>query len=49
MSCNVIKNENGVAFVCTRGNSKLSEKDQSKIDEIIKKITKELEEQSDVE
>lgn len=47
MSCNVVKNENGVAFVCTRGNSKLSKEDQRKIDEIIKNLTKELEEQSD--
>lgn len=44
MVCNVVKNENGVAFVCTRGNAKLSKKDQHKIDEIIKNLEKKLEE-----
>lgn len=44
MVCNVVKNEKGVAFVCKRGNSKLSKKDQQKIDEIIKNLEKKLEE-----
>lgn len=49
MGCNVVKNENGVAFVCTKGNSKLNEEDKRKIDEIIKNIVKKLENNSNKE
>lgn len=42
MTCDIIKKKNGVAFVCTRGKSKLTEEDERKIDEIIKNISKKL-------
>ena len=43
MTCNIVKNNNGVAFVCTRGNKKLTKDDERKIEEIIKNLSKKLE------
>lgn len=43
MTCKVIENKNGIAFVCSRGrNAELTEDDQRKIDEIIKNLEKRL-------
>lgn len=46
MTCNIVKNNNGVAFVCTRGNKKLTKDDERKIEEIIKNLSKKLEKDS---
>ena len=49
MTCNIIKKKNGIAFVCTRGNSKLNEEDERKINEIIKNISKKLKNNNNIE
>ena len=49
MTCNIIKKKDGIAFVCTRGNSKLNKEDERKIDEVIKNITKKLKNNNSIE
>lgn len=48
MTCKVIENKNGIAFVCSHGrNAELTEDGQRKIDEIIKNLEECLESKED--